>query len=267
MRVKKPIHYIALCVGGLAAFVEGLSNVDHIQKAVGTLYDPGVFAAAVTSLGAAVLLAFSIKAFNQRHFIVGLGLVATLIVTAAYTMSTTLVRTSEVRHNSLVKAYKADMQWQTLAENVKALSNRANSECSLGAGPKCEANRSAMYLAMTKLQSREIELDSMGNQVKFMLGLSGVNVSVDVAGRIQPMFLPLALFLLGMIAIAFGENGEWVEPEFKTDLQGAKAEVAKAKRFIEAYKSSNGIVPSPSDIAKVVNISEFRARAILKKVS
>lgn len=265
MWTKRNIHYIALAVGGLGALVEGVSNVDHIAKQTGTLFDPGVMAAAITSIGAAVLLAFTIKAFSQKHVFVGVGLALTLCFTAWYTTSTTLMRTSEARHAALQKIYEKDMFWREMAANVKALSTRTADECGKGAGRLCENNRNAMYLAMGKLEEQQEKLDVMGQQVKWMLS-PFVNVSVDTAGRIQPMFLPMALFLLSMFCIAFGERGEWAPPEFDTQLTGKEAELDKARRYIEAYEKNNGVKPAPAAVAKVLQISEFRAKNVMKKV-
>jgi hypothetical protein len=266
MRIKRNIHWVALFVGVLAAFVEGLSNVDDIAHKVGTLYDPGVFAAAVTSIGAAVLLAFTIKSFQQKHFFVGFGLALTLVFTAAYTMSTTLNRTSDARQKSLAKVYEADGQWQQLFKAYKATSDRQAWECGQGAGVKCNNNTAAAILALDQVRKRQSELDAMGQQVQWMLSLVGINTSVETAGRIQPLFLPLALFLLGMMCIAFGENGEWVEPEFDTKLVGREAIEDKVKRFIEAYKTANnGATPPVSQVQKVANIKEWQARTLVKK--
>lgn len=265
MWVKRPIHWTALVVGIVGAFVEGLSNVDHIQKQVGSLYDPGVFAAAITSVGAAVLLAFTIKSFSQKHLMVGAGLLVTLIFTAGYTVSTTLTRTSEARHKALQITFQKDAQWNEMFRLYQSLAARASSECGLGAGPKCQANSSHMYLQQGKLKERETELDAMGQQVAWMLS-PFVTVSVETAGRIQPMFLPMALFLLAMFCVAFGERGEWVEPEFDTALQGRDAIEDKARRYIEAYKQANGgKAPPVTQVQKVVDIKEWQARTLVKR--
>lgn len=262
--VKKPIHHTALVVGIIAACVEGLSNIDHIAKQVGTLYDPGVFAAAITSLGAAVLLAFSIKAFNQKHFGVGIGLAICLAFTAAYTMSTTLTRTSEARHNALQAIFKKDFQWTEMSKSVQALSTRTADECGKGAGKLCENNRNAMYLAMAKMEGREEQLDAMGNQVKWMMA-PFVTMTTETAGRIQPMFLPVALFLLAMMAVAFGEKGEWAENEFDLELTGKDADEAKVIRFYKAFKAQHGKEPNETDIQSVVKVGDWRAATLLRK--
>lgn len=266
MRIKRNIHWVALFVGILAAFVEGISNIEDISHKVGTLYDPGVFAAAVTSIGAAVLLAFTIKAFQQRHFLVGVGLVLTLLFTAGYTISTTLTRTAETRQKALTKTFESDAQWKQLFNVYKQTSDRQASECGMGAGPKCLNNSTAAILALGAMKKRQDELDAMGQQVKWMFALVKVEMDVDTAGRIQPMFLPIALFLLGMMCIAFGENGEWVNPEFDTKLIGREAVEDKVRRYIEAYKSANGGSPPPiSQVQKVADIKEWQARTLVKK--
>lgn len=264
MRVMKPIHWTALVVGCIAAFVEGLSNVDDIAHKVGTLYDPGVFAAAITSVGAAVLLAFTLKAFNQKHIMVGTGLALTLIVTAGYTVSTTLNRTSSARQVALAKIFEKDPQWQQKFKIVTSLSERTAWECGQGAGLKCNNNRSAMILAQGQLQDRQNELDAMGQQVKWLL-TPLVKLDVDTAGKIQPLFLPVALFLLAMMCVAFGANGEYVKSEFDTALSGREAVEDKAKRFIAEYKKANGVVPPVSTVQKVVDIKEWQARTLVKK--
>ena len=264
MRVLKPIHWIALGVGCVAAFVEGLSNIDDIAHKVGTLYDPGVFAAAITSIGAAVLLAFTLKAFNQKHIMVGAGLALTLIVTAAYTVSTTLNRTSSARQAALTKVVEKDLQWLQIFKIVGSLSERTAWECGQGAGVKCNNNRTALILAQGQLQSRQDELDAMGQQVRWLL-TPIVKLDTDTAGRIQPLFLPVALFLLAMMCVAFGANGEYVKPEFDTALSGRDAVEDKAKRFIAEYKKTHGVNPPVSTVQKVVDIKEWQARTLVKK--
>lgn len=266
MWVKRPIHWIALVVGITGAFVEGLSNIDDIAKKVGSLYDPGVFAAAITSVGAAVLLAFVIRAFSQKHLLVGIGLLTALIFTAGYTVSTTLTRTSEARAKALNLVFQKDAQYQELFKVYSALAARSASECGVGAGPKCQANREALYLSQGKLKERETELDAMGQQVKWMLS-PFIDVSVETAGRIQPMFLPMALFLLSMFCVAFGERGEWQKPEFDVGLKGKEAEDDKAARYIASYKAAHGKLPPAAEVSKVASISEWRARKALDKAA
>lgn len=265
MRVKRPIHWIALCIGVIAAAVEGLSNVEDIAHKIGYYNDPAVFAAAITSIGAAVLLAFTIKAINQKHFFVASGLFVTLIATAGYTMSTTLNRTADARQKALSKIYEADAQYQQLSKLYKSVSERTAWECGQGAGPKCQNNKDAMIKARSDLILRENSLDAMGNQVQWMLSTIGVRMDVDTAGKIQPLFLPISLFLLGMMCIAFGENGEYVEPEFDTTLTGNAAVEDKVKRFIIQYRTVNGTTPPVSQILKVADIKEWKARTLLKK--
>lgn len=265
MYVMNRLHWTSLAIGTTATLVEGISNIDDIVHRVGTLYDPAVAAAAITSVAAACLLTFAIKAFNQKHIGIGIGLAATLVLTCGYTLSTTLWRVTEARHNSMQRIYQKDDMYRVLLDNVRASSDKVQRECRDGTGPKCETNRQAMFMAMVKLEEHQAKLDVMGQQVKWMLSPI-VNISVATAGKIQSMFLPVSLMLIGMLCVGFGAKVEWIEPEFSTELTGKDAELDKAKRFIAQYQETHGSKPDVKAVAKVLKISDYRAGNLMKKV-
>lgn len=261
-------HYAALAVGVAAAAIEGYSNIEYIHSVVGQYSDPGVFAAGITSVGAAVLLAFSIKSFKHlttAGTTIGLGLLLTLMFTAAYTMSTTLDRTSYVRQQKLVKVAENDIKYQEMMRIYKAIAARTVTECGAGVGERCRNNKAGLVATENDMNKRITELDSMGMQVQWMLSLVGIKLDVETSGKIAPMFLPVALFLLGMFCIAYGERGYWIpdeKPEFDEDsvVANSTAQKEKAIRFIREYASRNGRYPTPAVVKQVVKCNTYYAR-------
>lgn len=269
---KEPIHYSAIAVGVCAATVEGYSNIEHIHSAVNNYTDPSIFAAAITSVGAAVLLAFAIKSFKRMNVagaFIGVGLILTLAFTAAYTMSTTLDRTSAVRLQKLTKIAEGDVKYQEMLKIYKAIASRTVEECGKGVGERCRNNKSGLAATENDMRNRLSELDTMGQQVRWMMSSIGIDTDVETAGKIAPMFLPVALFLLGMFCIAFGEKGSWVEPE-KPEFDDNEitsnntVEKEKAVRFVREYAARNNKYPPPAAVRQVIGCNNYHARKYIR---
>ena len=126
----------------------------------------------------------------------------------------------------------------------------------------CADIRQEVDIAQEKLEMRRGELDPLGKRISWM---SMGYMDVTTAGMIQPMFLPIALFLMGTFMVAYGVKGRMVPAEFDTALTGMAAKEDKAARFIVAYYQSHNNLPSVADVCRTAKVSEPTARKYLRQ--
>ena len=270
-RVHTPLHKIVLGVGiGCVAVTVG-SNVEHIVNQSGSFFDPAAFAAIAVSIGVVFALSAAMDAFEDwrklSSWINGLALLSCFIVGAAYEMSTTFDRTSTLRDKSMSASWKKDQQHQELVSLYTKVSYMAARTCGEQRDRKngskaCQDIRQEVDVAQERLEQRRGELDPLGKRVAW---LSMGKLDVATAGNIQPLLLPIALFLMGSFFVAYGVKGKFVEAEFSTELTGMAAKEDKARRFIHAYQEQNSKLPSVADVCKIAGVSDPTARKYLRK--
>lgn len=269
-RVHTPLHYVIGSIGLLCLFVEIGSNVDHTAKQAGTIYDAAAFAAIAVSIGVAFALAGAMDAFEDwrklSSWVNGSALFACYLVGAAYTLTTTFERTSSLRDQSMSRTWKNDKQHEELVSLYSKVSYMAARTCGEQKDRKngskaCTDIRNEVEIAQERLDQRRGELDPMGKRVAW---LSMGTLDVATAGNIQPLFLPIALFLMGSFFIAYGVKGRMIPAEFTTELSGMAAKEDKARRFISAYLADNGALPTVTQVCKVAGVSMPTARKYIK---
>lgn len=272
IRVYTPLHKVALGVGALCVAVEVGSNVEHIVKQAGSIYDPAVFAAIAVSIGVVFALSCCMDAFENwkklSSWVNGTALLACYLVGAAYILSTTFDRTSTLRDNNMQNYWKKDQQHQELTKLYTNVSYMAARTCGEQKERKngsraCSDIRQEVEIAQERLEQRRGELDPLGKRVAWM---SMGYLDVATAGMIQPMFLPIALFLMGSFFVAYGAKGKFIPAEFSTELTGMAAKEDKARRFIRTFQNEHNTLPSVSQVCSVAGISTPTARKYLRQM-
>lgn len=275
IRTYTNLHKVAFGVGALCVGVTVGSNVEHIVKQSGTIYDPAVFAAFAVSVGVVFALAAAMDAFEDwrklSSWVNGSALFACYVFGAAYELSTTFDRTASLRDQTLQRTWKGDKQHEELVALYTKVSYMAARTCGEEKGgvkkvsisTACSAIRNEVDIAQERLDQRRAELDPLGKRVAWM---SMGYLDVTTASNIQPLFLPIALFLMGSFFVAYGVKGRLVPAEFSTELTGMAAKEDKARRFIEAYWNENNSLPSVAQVCKIVGVSDPTARKYLRKM-
>jgi hypothetical protein len=262
---------------GIGTFIVGvtiLSNVEHIYRQVGTLYDPSIFAAFAVSVGIVACLAFAMDAFEDwrklSSWVNGGALLAAYFAGVAYEITTTFDRTSTARDTFMERTWNKDTQYAESQKLLIKVSNMAARTCGEAnwqkvdpkkASRACADIRQEVEIAEEKLETRRGELDPLGKRVAW---LSMGYMDVKTAGMVQPMFLPIALFLMGSFFVAYGVKGKMVPAEFDTALTGMAAKEDKASRFIAAYYQQHSNLPSVADVCRTAKVSEPTARKYLR---
>jgi len=254
------IHYVAASVGISCTLVECFSNVEHIFRQTGTLHDPAVAAALVTSIGVVIALSCSLVAFRQMHVINGTMLLCAFGLGAAFTLSTTLDRVASARDATLSAKWKADPQHQELVALHSKVSYLAARECGTGRGAKCDAIAQEVRIAEQRLEARRGELDSLGKRLAALVP----GVTASGASLYQPMLLPLTLFLLGSWLTAFGVSGRQTVAEFHVKQVGRPALVERANRFAREFRAAHRRLPSAAEVEQALGVSTFVARGLLR---
>lgn len=265
-RIWTSLHVTALVVGGYIIATEVASNVEHIVHGTGRVFDPAVFTAVGVSIGTVFAFTMAMDALEDwkklSSWINASGLIAAFIFGTAFTLSTTLDRTATARDNHLAKVWKNDQEMNSLMEIFQKVSYQAARECGTGRGQKCEAISAEVKVAQTRIDQRRNSLDSMGKRISVA---TGGWIDAELASMFQPMFMPIAMFLMGTFMIAYGVKGKVVKSEFNVGLTGMAAKEDKARRFINEYRTMNGKLPTASQVKSIVAVSDPTARSYLRK--
>ena len=264
-RVHSPLHICAASVGVLCVLVELLSNTQHIHHMVQSYADPAVLAAVATSIGVTIALTCAMAAFRQWHVVNGSMLLVTFLLGAAYTLSTTLDRTSSARDAALAKVWASDQTHEELRQLLRRVTYAAARSCA-GSGAKSKACLDAtpeIDVAKRRIEERRGELDAMGRRLAAIVP----GITPAQASLYQPMLLPVTLFLMGSFLLAFGINGKTVQPEFKVELCGRDALLDKARRFTAEFKAKNGRSPKIAEVSKALGVTEFVSRGLLRDIA
>lgn len=265
-RTWSTLHIIALLIGGYILITEIFSNVEHIVHGTKSLYNPAVFIAIGVSIGTVFAFAMAMDSLEEwkklSSWVNAIGLMIAFIFGTAFTLSTTLDRTATARDSQLNVVRMNDKELNFEIENLQKLSLQSARECGSGRGQKCEAISAEVKLVGIRVEAKKAALDSMGKRIS---SATGGLISAENATIFQPMFLPLAMFLMGTFMISYGMKGRLVQPEFKICLTGMAAKEDKARRFINEYKTTNGGLPSIIEVKKVADVSYPTAKLYLRK--
>lgn len=256
-----PIHIGAAILGLITVSAETYSNIEHVWHQARTWYDPAIVNVLAMSLCVAFGIAVTMQAFKQRSIATGLVLGCAFVIGAAYVISVTLDRTSAQRDTALTKVYERDTLYLTLLASYTTMRMDRARICTGGSRlyTQCDQVEREMERVVGKLDQRKEELDSFGRRVAAVFPW----VSARTASTWQPMLLPISLFLFGAWLLHFAWAGQRVPAEFDLELQGPAAERARAERFLEQFRAKHGRDPYPSEIAKVIPISQGTARRVV----
>lgn len=262
------LHIAAIIIGSYIVVTEVVSNVEHIMVGTGSIYNPAVFTAIGVSIGTVFAFSMAMNALEEwrklSSWINAIGLFVAFLFGAAFTLSTTLDRTATARDNQLVKVWQTDEQLNTYVKSFNTLSTQASRECATGRGQRCEAVVVEISQLQEKIKVRRSELDSMGK--RFAAATGGV-VSAESMSILQPMFLPISMFLMGIFMVAYGMKGRLVQPEFQQqiELNGKELQKDKAFRFIREYKEKNGRSPTVKQVMNIASVSYGTAKKYIEK--
>jgi len=262
------LHIIALLVGGYILITEIFSNVEHIVHGTKSLYNPAVFTAIGVSIGTVFAFAMAMDALEDwkklSSWVNATGLMIAFLFGTAFTLSTTLDRTATARDSQLTSVWKNDPEMNSLMNIFHKVSYQSARECGSGRGQKCEAISAEVKIAQTRIEQRRASLDSMGKRIS---AATGGLIDAETASIYQPMFMPIAMFLMGTFMIAYGMKGRLVKPEFNLGLTGMAAKEDKARRFINEFRTINNSLPSVAEIKTIAGVSYPTAKTYLKKYS
>jgi len=269
-RTWTALHVVGLIVGGYIVFTEVASNVEHIVHGTGSLYNPAVFTAIGVSIGTVFAFTMAMDALEDwkrlSSWVNAMGLFAAFVFGTAFTLSTTLDRTSTARDNHLTQIWKNDEESKSLLEVFQKVSYQAARECGSGRGKKCEAISDEVKVAQMRLDQRRSSLDSMGKRIS---AATGGMITPEKASIFQPMFMPIAMFFMGIFMVAYGVKGRIVTGEFQhaleTPLTGMAAKEDKAKRFIKEYMNTHGNAPSINQVKSIAEVSYPTAKRYLDR--
>ena len=260
------LHIIALVVGGYIIATEIFSNVEHIVHGTKSLFNPAVFTAIGVSIGTVFAFTMAMDSLEEwkklSSWVNATGLIVACLFGTAFTLSTTLDRTATARDSQLASLWKNDSELNSLMDILHKVSYQSARECGSGRGQKCEAILAEVKITQTRIDKKRASLDSMGMRIS---ALSGGMIDAKTASIYQPMFMPIAMFLMGIFMIAYGMKGRMVKPEFNLGLTGMAAKEDKARRFINEFRTTNNSLPSVAEIKTIAGVSYPTAKIYLKK--
>ena len=132
-KVWTPLHKVAMGIGAFIVGVTILSNVEHIYKQVGTLYDPAIFAAFAVSIGIVGCLTFALDSFEDwkklSSWVNGGALLMAYFAGVAYEITTTFDRTSTARDQYMERVWNKDKQHNEYQSLLIKVSNSAARTC------------------------------------------------------------------------------------------------------------------------------------------
>lgn len=262
------LHIAGIVIGGYVVLTEIISNVEHIIQGTGSYYNPAVFLVIGVSVGTVFAFSMAMNALEEwrklSSWINAIGLFVAFFFGAAFTLSTTLDRTATARDNQLVKVWQSDEQLNTYVKTHSSLSAQASKECATGRGRRCEDITQEIVLLNEKIKNRRSELDSMGKRIAMVMGGA---ISAETMSIIQPMFMPISMFLMGIFMVAYGLKGRLVAPEFQQaiELKGKELKEDTALRFIREYKQKNGRCPTVKQVMTVAQVSYVTAKKYIDK--
>lgn len=260
------LHIIALVVGGYIIATEIFSNVEHIIHGTKSLFNPAVFTAIGVSIGTVFAFTMAMDSLEEwkklSSWVNASGLMVSFIFGTAFTLSTTLDRTATARDSQLAAIWKNDSEMNSLQDIFQKVSYQAARECGSGRGQRCEAISAEVKIAQSRIDQKRNNLDSMGKRIS---AATGGMIDAETASIYQPMFMPIAMFLMGTFMIAYGMKGRIVRPEFNLGLTGMAAKEDKARRFINEYRTVNKSLPSIAEIKTIAGVSYPTAKTYLKK--
>jgi hypothetical protein len=268
-RTWTSLHIVALVVGGYIVATEIGSNVEHIIHGTGSFYNPAVFTAIGVSIGTVFAFTMAMDALEDwkklSSWVNATGLAAAFLFGTAFTLTTTLDRTATARDSLLSKKWKEDDEMANLAKMYQNISLQSTQECGSGRGKKCDALSAERSSIEQRILAKQEDLDSMGKRIH---KLTGGMISVSAASIFQPMFMPIAMFLMGTFMVAYGVKGKFVKPEFDIQtLTGMDSKEDKAKRYIEKYRAAKGSAPTIMQVKTVAEVSYPTAKKYLARYS
>lgn len=261
-----PPFWVGAIMAGLSlVLVDVYSNVQFMmEQSINGFLDSNVIGVICLALGTAIALPAAARAARTKHIVLAFGLLIGFLIGAAFSLTATLDRVASQRDAKLGAIWKADDLMRSLVEEHKRLNYAASRECATGRGKRCAAAEEEVGVSKNKIAQREAELDSMGRRIS---GLTNGRITVHAASLFQPNLMPLGLFLLGNLLIAFGAAGVRVKPEFDVGLTGRDAVQAKAARYIAEYEAVHGKRPPPSAISATCKVSKTVAQTALRKAA
>lgn len=262
-RTHTPLYVVSAMIGGSCLFADTASNVQYVYNQTETMLDSTILAVVTVAAGTAFALTAAFEAGRQRSYGVWLFLILAFCLGATFSLTATADRTNNQRLAALTKVWTADPQHQSLYQDWRKRRARADDECAPkrgGRGKLCESEELRAVEARTELEHRRMELDVTAQAIHAYMPF----VPVDIASKLAPMSLPVALFLLANALLAFGLGGKKVEPEFVIQLTGRAADEDKAKRYVKQYKDQYGKAPNVIELRRAVGVSEGVARKAIR---
>lgn len=262
-RMHTPLYVVSAMIGGACLFADTASNVQYVYNQTDTFLDSTILAVVAVAAGTAFALTAAFEAGRQRSYGVWGILVMAFLIGATFSLTATADRTNNQRLTALTKVWKADAQHENLLASWKYRRGKADAECSPakgGIGRLCRDAEESAVQAKTDLEARRLELDVTAQAIHTYLPF----VPVDIASKLAPMSLPIALFLLANALLAFGLGGKKVEPEFRIELTGKAADKDKATRYVKQYREQYGKAPNVIELRRAVGVSEGIARAAIR---
>lgn len=266
-RQYNTIHLIAGIAGSSCLLSEMYANIVHTHEVAGRYLDPAVVATIVVSAAGAMALAAAIAAFRQLDLgsiINGFFLLAGFIFAASFSLSTTFERTSSQRDAMIEARLSKSQEYKDLKSEIAGLKRQQSTEeaCLSGDGPRCGFLTKRVAELNYQLETIIVKTDSSGVRIATMLDLDP-----SLVGRVQPMLLPLALFLFANFLVAFAADGRTVPTEFSTELGGRAALEARAQRYAETFKSQHGRYPRPVEYVQTLGLTPAVASRLARNNS
>lgn len=270
-RERTPGHWAAAGLGMICLGVSTWTNVQEIHSRTKDWADSTILMVVAVSVAAAFALVYAFKAWHEGLWPKAVILFLGFIFGAGCEITTTLDRVATQRDAKMHSIWSSDKKWQHYSKVEQDENYLASRECTkvVGTrghtdGPVCQAHRNEEAIARDLRMKRETELDSLGQRLSAMtLGA----VSPKLASLYQPVLWPFALWLLFNGLLAFGLDGREIEPEFNFEQKGRKADLAKAGRFIDGYKSSHGQLPSIHEVVEACDVKEYTAAKLLREAA
>lgn len=262
-RIHTPLYVVTAMIGGSCLFADTASNVQYVYNQTETMLDSTILAVVTVAAGTAFALTAAFEAGRNRAFGLWLFLVMAFGLGAAFSLTATADRTNNQRLVALTKVWNADTQHQTLFEDWRLRRRLADKECSPakgGRGPQCAMAEDRAHEARRELEERRLALDVTAQAIHSYLPF----ISVEIASKLSPMTLPVALFLLANALLAFGLGGKKVEPEFDVSLTGRAADEDKARRYTKAFREQHGRAPNVIELRRATGVSEGIARKAVR---
>lgn len=260
------LHCAASVVGLYIFLTDTSSNIQWMYDQIGTLLDSDIAVVLAVAIGGVTFMAVSTRCWQERQYASSLMFALAWLICTVFSFTATADRMASRYHAKHEKLAAVHAEHASKREAVQKARKGVDTWC----GQWGSRARTLCNAYKANLREAESAYDpSKLAPPAFALGvtiskITGGAISTSQVDLYQPLLAPIALLFAGLL-LAWGVNGQVVEPEFSFEASSKASLEAKLKRFWVGFEAEHGRHPTVAEMTSNTGIEEGTCRYHRKK--